>query len=116
VFYAELGLTTDSGVALTKASTDFVRDGGVLGQWGKVPRATGAPWGLGRRAGERLLERAAESGGKVEVASDYTADFEPLELAHRGLYRHHALADALALRAGYLRAKAKILERLGSQC
>lgn len=154
-FYAELDLTTDSGVALTKASTDFVRNGGVLGQWGKVPVATGTPWELGRRAGEWLLELAAESGGKVEVAFDYTADFELLELAirdsglwdqvreavvpidvdpltgtitgelaaeecyrglaHRGLYRHHALADALALRAAYLRAKTKILERLNSQ-
>ena len=145
-FYAELDLTTDAGKARVKASSDFVRYGGILDFWGLVPDATGTEWEMGRRTGEWLLGLAAESRTKVEIAFDYSIDYELmeyairdagiwdqvrevvlpvnvnsstgtltgelgaeacfLELRKRGLRRHHALADALALRAAYMAAKA----------
>ncbi len=150
--YAELDLTTDIGKARLKASSDFVRYGGVLDFWGLVPGATGTEWEMGRRTGEWLLGLAAEFGTKVEVAFDYGMDYELLEYAvrdaglwdqvrevvipvnvnsitgtitgelaaeecfrelgkrcGRGLKRHHALADALALRAAYIDVKAAAL-------
>ena len=104
---------------------------------------------MGRRTGEWLLGLAAESGAKVEVAFDYSTDYELMEYAildaglwdqvrdvvlpvnvnsitgtitgelgaeacfrelrKRGLRRHHALADALALRAAYIDVKAAAL-------
>lgn len=128
-----------------KASGDFVRYGGVLDMWGLVPGAAGTEWEIGRRVGEWLLGLAAEAESRVEVAFDYSTDFELLEYAirdaglwdhvrdvlapvnvasltggiegelaaeacyrdisKRGLRRHHALADALALRAAYMRVK-----------
>lgn len=151
-FYAELDLMSDTGKARAKASTDFVRHGGVLGQWGLVPGASGTEWEIGRRAGEWLIGLAAEAGVKVEVAFDYSPDYALLECAiresgiwdqvrdavipvnvnsltgtidgelaaeecfrelgkrgGRGLKRHHALADALALRAAYMDVKAAAL-------
>ena len=147
--YAELDLTTEAGKARVKASSDFVRYGGVLDFWGLVPGATGTEWEMGRRTGEWLLGLAAESGAKVEVAFDYSTDYELMEYAildaglwgqvrevvlpvnvnsitgtitgelgaeacfrelrKRGLRRHHALADALALRAAYIDVKAAAL-------
>lgn len=143
--YGELDLASDQGRARVQASSDFVRFGGVLDQWGRIPGAAGTEWELGRRAGDWLLELARESGGRVEVAFDYTTDFELLEyairdaglwdvvrqvvwpvnvapltgslvgdlaaderyrgLASRGFGRHHALGDALALRAAYMAIK-----------
>ena len=143
--YAELDLTTDIGKARLKASSDFVRYGGVLDFWGLLPGATGTEWEMGRRTGEWLLGLAAEFGTKIEVAFDYGMDYELMEYAvrdaglwdqvrevvipvnvnaitgtitgelaaeecfralgqrgGRGLKRHHALADALALRAAYI--------------
>jgi hypothetical protein len=150
--YAELDLTTDLGKARVKASSDFVRYGGVLDFWGLVAGATGTEWEMGRRTGEWLLGLAAESGKQIEVAFDYSMDYELLEYAirdaglweqvrevvlpvnvnsitgtitgelaaeecfralgqrgGRGLKRHHALADALALRAAYIDVKAAAL-------
>ncbi|SFC21674.1 hypothetical protein SAMN05216344_111100 [Polaromonas sp. OV174] len=150
--YAELDLTTSIGKARVKASTDFVRHGCVLDQWGLVPGSSGTEWEMGRRAGEWLIGLAAEAGTKVEVAFDYSTDYELLECAvresgiwdqvrdavipvnvnsitgtidgelaaeecfrelgkrgGRGLKRHHALADALALRAAYMDVKAAAL-------
>jgi hypothetical protein len=147
--YGELDLTTDAGKARVKACSDFVRYGGILDMWGLVPGATGTEWELGRRTGEWLLGLAAESGTKVEVAFDYSTDYELMEyairdaelwdqvreivfpvnvnaitgtitgelgaeacfreLGKRGLKRHHALADALALRAAYIDVKAQAL-------
>lgn len=149
--YGELDLTTETGKARVKASSDFVRYDGVLDLWGLVPGAAGTEWEIGRRAGEWLLEIAAQSGSKVEVAYDYSTDYELLEYAirdaclwdqvrqvvipvnvnritgtitgelaaeacfrelrARGLKRHHALADALALRAAYVAVKAGALAR-----
>ena len=140
--YAELDLTTDAGQARVKASSDFVRYGGVLGFWGLVAGATGTEWEMGRRTGEWLLALAKESDTRIEVAFDYSMDYELMEYVirdaglweqvrevvlpvnvnpitatitgelaaeecfralgqrgGRGLKRHHALADALALRA-----------------
>ena len=145
-FYAELDLTSDLGQTRVKASSDFVRYGGVLDMWGLVPGAIGTEWELGRRTGEWLLGLAAEAGTRIEVAFDYSVDYELVEwavrdaglwdqvrevvlpvnvnpitstitgelaaevcfreLGQRGLKRHHALADALALRAAYLSVKA----------
>jgi hypothetical protein len=146
--YAELDLATEMGKARVKSSTDFVRYGDVLTQWGLVPGAIGTEWEMGRRAGEWLLGLAAEDTSKLEIAFDSSTDYELLEAAiresglwdqvrevvlpvnvnavtgtitgelaaeecfrelgkrsSRGLKRHHALADALALRAAYISVK-----------
>lgn len=143
--YVELDLTTEVGRARVTASSEFVRWGGVLGQWGMVPGAACSEWEMGRRTGDWLLALAGEAGTRLEVAFDYAADFELLEhairnaglwdrvrevvmpvniagitgsmegelaaqacyreIGRRGLRRHHALADGLALRAAYLRVK-----------
>ncbi len=82
-FYAELDLGSAAGKSRAKASTDFVRNGGVLEQWGLIPGSCGTEWEMGRRAGEWLLGLAAEADAKVEVAFDYSTDFELLECAIR---------------------------------
>ncbi|WP_293603781.1 hypothetical protein [Polaromonas sp. UBA4122] len=149
--YAELDLTTDAGKARAKASSAFVQSG-IFDMWGLVPGASGTEWEMGRRTGKWLLGLAAESGTNVEVAFDYSTDYELMEYAirdsglwdqvrevvlpvnvnpitgtitgelaaeecfralgqrgGRGLKRHHALADALALRAAYIDVKAAAL-------
>jgi hypothetical protein len=143
--YCEIDLEAEVGRARVRASSDFVRYGGVLDLWGLVPGAACTEWEIGQRTGEWLLALAGESGARVEVAFDYSTDFELLEYAirdaglwervrdvvlpvnvasltgsvegelatevcyqevgQRGFKRHHALADALALRAAYLRVK-----------
>jgi hypothetical protein len=148
--YVELDLDSDVGRARRQASSDFVRFDGVLDLWGLVPGATATPRDMGRRTGEWLLTIAAKSARRVEVAFDYSTDFElmedamrdaglwdrvrevvtpvdvgPLtgspegemaaeecfhELRQRGLARHHALADAHALRAAYIAVKAVALQ------
>jgi hypothetical protein len=148
--YVELDLTRDIGRARVKASSDFVRFEGVLDMWGLIPDAACDYTEMGRRTGEWLLRLAAESGSRVEVAFDYSTDFElmeyairdsglwdrvrevvtpvdvgPLtgspegeiaaeecfrELRRRGLGRHHALADANALRAAYIAVKAVAMQ------
>ena len=80
--YVELDLCSDTGKARVKASGDFVR-GGVLDMWGLVPGAMGTEWEMGRRTGEWLLSLAAESGTRVEVAFDYSTDYELMECAIR---------------------------------
>jgi uncharacterized protein (DUF2384 family) len=145
--YCELDLTSAVGQARKRASSDFVRYGGVFDLWGLVPDATATPSAMGRRTGEWLLRLAGELiGTRVQVAFDYGVDFELLECAirdvglwdrvrevvtpmdigaltgnpegesaagaclrelrRRGLARHHALADANALRAAYIAVKA----------
>lgn len=148
-FYAELALESDIGKARIKASSEFVRYNGVIAQWGLIPGASGTEWQIGRRAGEWILARAANAGQKLEIAFDYSMDYELLEYAirdaglweqvrevvvprnvdaitgtitgelaaeecyrslkARGLGRHHALADALALRAAYVAKAADLL-------
>lgn len=80
--YVELNLGTDIGNARAKACGEFVR-GGVLDLWGLVPGATCTEWEMGRRTGEWLLGLAEKSGTRVEVAYDYSTDFELLEYAIR---------------------------------
>lgn len=147
--YGELDLSTETGQARVKASSDFVRYGGVLTLWGRVPGAGGTEQEIGRRTGEWLLGLGAESNTRMEVAFDYSMDYELMKYAirnaglweqvqevvvpvnvnsitgtidgelaaeaclcelgkrgGRGLQRHHALADALALRAAYVAVKA----------
>ena len=147
-FYAELDLSSDVGKTRVRTASEFVKYGGVLDQWGRVPGATGTEWEIGRRAGEWLLCLTKSSKLPIEIAFDYSMDFELLEFAvrdaglweqvregilpinianltgsldgemaaeecyrelsksgGRGIGRHHALADALALRAAYLAAK-----------
>jgi hypothetical protein len=107
---------------------------------------------MGRRTGEWLLGLAGAAGSRVELAFDYSADYELMENAIRDsglwdrvrevirpanigrlagtiegelaadecfrelskhkprLHRHHALADAWALRHSYLAAKRAALE------
>ena len=155
--YGELDLSTETGQARVKASSDFVRYGGVLALWRRVPGAGGTEWEIGRRAGEWLLGLAAESSARMEVAFDYSVDYELMEYAirdaglweqvrevvvpvnvnsitgtpagelaaeaclcelgkrgGRGLQRHHALADTLALRAAYVAVKAVALGNTGA--
>ncbi len=155
--YAELDLTTDIGKARVKASSAFVQSV-IFEMWGLVPGATGTEWEMGRNTGEWLLGLAAEAGGSVEVAFDYSTDYKLMEYAIRdsGLWdqvrevvipvnvdsitgtiigelaadecfrelgqhggrrlkRHHALADALALRAAYVDVKAVALAHARSK-
>ena len=149
--YVELHLATEVGQARRRASSDFVRHG-VLDMWGLVPGATCDYSEMGRRTAELLLALAAQSGTRVQVAFDYSTDYElmeyairdsspelwgrvrevvtpvdvgPLtgspegeiaaeecfhELRRRGLTRHHALADAIALRAAYIAVKAVAMQ------
>jgi len=151
--YCELDLATEIGKARVKASSDFVRHGGVLDFRGLVPDSTVTELEIGRRTGEWILGLARESGTRIEIAFDYIVDYELLEyairdsipdsglwervrevvspvnvnvltgtidgeiaaeecfrgLGKRGLHRHHALADALALRAAYIAVKNKAL-------
>ena len=149
--YGELDLASDQGRARVQASSDFVRFGGVLDQWGRVPGAAGSASELGRRGGEWLLALAVECGGRLEMAFDYGTDFELFDfavrdaglwdrvgevvipvnvnsltgtfvgenaaedcyrsLSSRGLKRHHALADALALRAAYRAVRSAFLPK-----
>jgi len=146
--YVELDLSTEVRQARKRASSDFVRYDGVLDLWGLVPGAACDYPEMGRRTAEWLLGLAAQSGTPVQVAFDYSADFELMErairdsspglwervravvtpvdvgaltgspegeiaaeaclheLRRRGLARHHALADANALRAAYIAVKA----------
>lgn len=144
--YVELDLHSDVGRQRLQASSDFVRFGGVIDLWGLVPSAASTPSEMGRRTGEWLLNLAAQSASRVQIAFDYATDYElmenalrdcgfwdrvrevvtpidigPLtgspggevaaeecfrELRTRGLARHHALADAHALRAAYVAVKA----------
>lgn len=140
-FYAELDLSTDLGRTRRATASSFVVNT-VLSQWNLVRGATFTQHEMGRRVGEWLLGLAAESGSRIELAFDYPADIELLEVAVRdagiwdqvqeavapvnidrltgtndgeraaqaalqeievvrGLRRHHALADAHALRAAH---------------
>jgi hypothetical protein len=82
--YVELDLKTDVGRARAKASSEFVRWGGVLNLWGRVPGAACATeLEMGQRTGEWLLGLAGESNARVEVAFDYAADYELMEHAIR---------------------------------
>jgi len=148
--YVELDMSTDVGRARLIASSDFVRNDGVLDMWGLVPGAASTAMELGRRTAEWLLVQAGESRTRVEVAFDYATDFELMKLAirdsglwgrvqdivipvnvgpltdspegsiaangcfrelhRRGLARHHALADANALRAAYIAVKAVAMQ------
>ena len=80
--YVELDLRSDAGKARVKASGEFVR-GGVLDMWGLVPGATCTEWEMGRRTGEWLLALAAKCDARVEVAFDYSTDYELIEHAIR---------------------------------
>lgn len=141
--YVELDLKSDIGRQHVKRASNFVRTGGVLGQWGRVPGATVTLLEMGRRTGEWLLGRGS-AHRPLRIAFDYVGDFELMEealrhcglwsrvgdvvspvnvseawtdagrraaeaclaeVATRNLYRHHALADALALRAACLAAQ-----------
>ena len=53
--------------------------GGVLDLWGLVPGATSTELEMGRRTGQWLLGLAEKSGTRVEVAFDYSTDYELME-------------------------------------
>ena len=80
--YVELDLSTDIGKARVKASGELVR-GGVFDRWGLVPGATCTEWEMGRRTGEWLLALAEKSETRVEVAFDYSTDYELMQYAIR---------------------------------
>lgn len=140
--YAELDLVQDPiGQMRLRASSDFTR-GTVISQFNRIANSKCSTWELGNRAGEWLIARATDAGGKIILAYDYDDDFALLRDAmrdasiwdrvrplldpknidkitgrvegamaaeaswlesslYRGLQRHHALADALALRAAW---------------
>ncbi len=140
--YVELDLESDAGKSRVAASSNFVRYDGVLDLWGRIPGAKATEVEMGRRAGEWLLRLAGASGTQVDIAFDYSTDYELLECVIRasglwdrvrdivvptnvgdlvgspegdlaaeeclreqrlrGLARHHALADACALRAAFI--------------
>jgi hypothetical protein len=62
--YAELNLTSDVGQARVKASSDFVRYGGISDMWRLVPGATGSEWEMERGTGEcsNLLVTSSKVG------------------------------------------------------
>ncbi len=148
-FYVELDLTDEAGQKTLAKASEFVRHNGVIDQWGKVPGASATAWEMGRRTGEWFLSLAGDSSQRIDVAYDYTEDFQLLGKAIRkagiwedrleallrpvninamvrnvdgerakeeslktsslqGLQKHHALADARALRASYLVCKAAV--------
>ena len=80
--YVELDLGSETGKARVMASGDFVR-GGVLDMWGMVPGATSTELEMGRRTGDWLLGLANKSKTGVEVAFDFSTDYELLEYAIR---------------------------------
>lgn len=134
--YIELDMSSDIGQERLEVSSDFVRNDGVLDLFGLVPDASCTYGDMGRRTGEWLLQLASESGTRVEVAFDYSTDYQlmahairdcglweqvrqvvrPIDIgpftaspegqdaadkcframSARGLFRHHALADAHA--------------------
>jgi len=152
--YVELDLESDVGRRSMKAASEFVRYSGVIDQWGLVTGAKSTLWEMGRRTGEWLLNIAENTNARIEVAYDYSTDYELMEhvirdaglwqqvrevilpvnvngitgtidgelaaeecfrdlsmRGGRGLARHHALADALALKASYQAVKAIALNQ-----
>lgn len=138
--YVELD-PSDQGSAPTLArASEFVRDNGVLEQWGRVPGATASFQEMGVRTARWLLTQAQLAAQPLRIAFDYAPVFRLLEsllrqagqwqlvsvavlpfdvgekmsmfevhlaaeaayewTGKRGLDRHHALADAHALRVG----------------
>ena len=91
--YVELDLTSEVGKTRVKQSSDFVREV-MLDFWGVVPGAGCTECEMGRRT----------------VEAEFEADRCFQRLSKRGLQRHHALADALALRASYIEVKHVALE------
>ena len=137
--YVELDLDHPDGAGVLARASEFVRDFGVLSQWGRVPGSTAARQAMGQRTAHWLLDRVSRCGQPVLIAHDYALDFQLLVqllqetgqwgvvghqllpqnvadvsacfdaalaadaayewVGKRGLERHHALADAHALRA-----------------
>lgn len=137
--YVELDLDSPSGAKALAQASDFVRHGGVIEQWGRVPGCTATYEEMGLRTARWLRGRITRFGEPVCIAFDYAPDYELLEhllreaghwnavrefvrpvnvdectsrldgalgaeaayvaMRTRGLERHHALADAHALRA-----------------
>lgn len=140
--YLELDRNDPSSASALAQASDFVRFGGVLIQWDRIPGSKATLRQMGERTAHWLLDAAARCGGPVLLAHDYAPDYELIEFAirdaglweqvrqvvqplkvhaitgtvvgeeaaercfeslrSRGLARHHALADAHALRAAYL--------------
>jgi hypothetical protein len=148
-FYAQLDLNSAEGRDAVAVASGFVKLS-VLNQWDCIAARSTGSREIGKAAGQWILDQASRDGRIVEVASDFSADFELLEhavrqaslweavrphvravniapltgtlegelaaeqcfgeLLSRGLARHHALADALALRAAYLAVRRRSLE------
>lgn len=93
--YVELDLTTDAGRARRRASSDFVRYGGVLDLWNLVPGATVNEREMGLRSAEWLLQLFDRAVTRIEVAHDYPIDFELLEYAIRDAGLWEKVRDAV---------------------
>lgn len=143
--YVELDLTSEVGQARKRASSNIVQHGGIVDMWGLIPGAACTELEMGSRTGEWLLQVAQDFETHVDVAFDYSTDYELMkyairdaglwdrvhevvtpvdlglligipegeiaaegcfrELSSRGLARHHALADAIALKEAYVAVK-----------
>jgi hypothetical protein len=138
--YVELDPGNPANASTFRRCSDFVREGNVLAQWGRVPGSTCTRQQMGHRTADWIRGEAHRYGAPVQVAFDHETDYrlfkkliqdvgrweegvellvEPLDVAgvngrfdtmmisaeaievmsKRGLERHHALADAFALRA-----------------
>lgn len=81
--YVELDLNSDTAMARLEASGNFVCVG-MLDMWGLVPGASCTALEMGRRTGEWLRRIADMSRSRVEVAFDYSTNYELMERAIRG--------------------------------
>jgi hypothetical protein len=73
--YVELDLHTPEGERALSASSDFVADGGVAEQWGRVPGATSSHAGMASRTVEWLQEKVRSFGQPATIAFDHEIDF-----------------------------------------
>lgn len=140
--YVELDPSLPESTATFDQASDFVRTGGVLDQWGRVPEAATSKTEIGQRTADWLLHLAEWAREPLVIAYDHLPDFVLLQrcvhgagrwdrvgpvvrrrsinevdgifecnlaaeyayeaLRRRDLHRHHALADAHALRAAHV--------------
>ena len=77
--YVELDLAAPENASVLDQACDFVRDGGVLEQWGRVAGAATSYRDMGLRTAAWLRDRLAERDDPLQIACDYQVDFALLE-------------------------------------
>lgn len=83
--YVELDLADPSSASTIKRSSEFVKWGGVLEQWGRVPGSEATYAEMGARTARWLLDNATRFGQPAHIGFDYPADFELLERLMRDI-------------------------------